>query len=230
MTEHDEILVVDDLMLMLLGDAGNYIAGAGTLHYSLGGALLVDLALRGLVEVGEEAGINGPEVRVVKGEPPADPLLRSAWEKVAERPRRVQPLLLELGAGLYAPVLERLAERGFVRRERKRRLGLFTTTRWPVADGAHEAELRRRIVAVLDTGTDPEVRTAAVIALLSASGTLPMLQPPLPWSGDVYTRAKEIEGGSWGAEAVSTAVLRNAAAVSVASAVSLAAVTSTTGR
>jgi hypothetical protein len=150
--------------------------------------------------------------------PLSDPLLRSAYDKVAERSQRVQPLLLGIGGGLRVPVMERLVERGLIRREKKRVLGLFPVTLAPANDTGYEAELRRTVCAVLADGESPDTRTAAVIALLSASGTLPSLHPAPKWSGTVYRRGKELEEGSWGAAAVSTAVTRTAAAIAAASA------------
>lgn len=66
-------------------------------------------------------------------------------------------------------MIDRLVERGFIRRESKRMLGVFRTTRLPTDDMRHESELRRRVCAVLERGESPDTRTAAVIALLSAS-------------------------------------------------------------
>lgn len=219
-----ENLIVEDLMLLLLDDGGGHIAGEGTLHYPLGGAMLVELALLGRVETDPGAqGLNGPPVFTIGDGPLPDPLLQSAYDKVARRTQRVQPLLLDIGSILRKPVLDRLVERGQIRREKGRVLGLFPTTRLPTDDVRHEVALRRRVCAVLEDGEEPDARTAAVIALLSSSGSLPSLHPAPRWSGQVYERGKELERGNWGAAAVSTAVTRTAAAVAASSvAVSIA--------
>ncbi len=214
-----DMLIVEELMLLLLDDETGVPAGAGTLHYTLGGAVLVELALRGRIKTdGTRAGLNGPTVSAVGDGPLSDPLLQSAYEKVAQRPQRVQPLLLDIGGGLWKPVIDRLIERGVIRRERRRVLGVFRTTRLPIDDSRHEAELRRQVCAVLEDGESPDTRTAAVIALLSSSGALPTLHPAPKWSAKVRERAKELEKGNWGASAVNTAVTRTAAAVAASSA------------
>jgi hypothetical protein len=70
---------------------------------------------------------------------------------------------------------------------------------------------------VLEDGASSDARTAAVIALVSASGALPSLRPALvTWSTEVAQRAKEIENGNWGAAAVNTAVTRTAATIAAA--------------
>ncbi|MFJ8716450.1 GPP34 family phosphoprotein [Streptomyces violaceus] len=95
---------------------------------------------------------------------------------------------------------------------------MFPTTSLPATDTGHEAELRERMRAVLEHGEEPDARLAAIIALISASGTLPSLDPVPKWSGTVATRAKELEQGNWGASAVNSAVTQIAASFSAASA------------
>ncbi|KJQ52784.1 hypothetical protein RS85_03678 [Microbacterium sp. SA39] len=75
------------------------------------------------------------------------------------------------------------------------------------------ASLIERVRAALIDGETPDPRTAASIALLSASGTLPQFHAEIPCNGDVYTRGKELERGDWGAAAASSAVARTTNAV-----------------
>lgn len=218
----NKTLIVEDLMLLLMDDESGAIAGAGTLYYTLGGAVLVELDLDGHITVDEnDKGLNGLKVHAVPGNALSDPVLQTAHEKVADRVRGVQTLLIEIGTGLRETVLDRLVERGMLRRESKKTLGLFRSTSTNAADTRHKKALMERVRAVLVYGEEPDARTAAVIGLLSASGTLPSLHRSIPWSGKVYTRAKELEQASWGAEAVNTAVMRTVAAVSVGTAVAV---------
>ncbi|MEV0774803.1 GPP34 family phosphoprotein [Streptomyces sp. NPDC050433] len=218
----NETLIVEDLLLLMFDDKSGAIAGEGTLYYTLGGAVLVELGLGKHVRVDEnDRGMNGLKVHAVAGDPPADPVLRAAHEKVAARKRGVQTLLIEIGTGLRETVLDRLVERGMLRRETKKTLGLFRTTATTAADTGHKKALVERVRAVLVDGAEPDARTAALVGLLSASGTLPSLHRSIPWSGKVYKRAKELEQVSWGAEAVNVAVVRTGAAVSVGTAVAV---------
>ncbi|MBK1789455.1 GOLPH3/VPS74 family protein [Prauserella cavernicola] len=222
----DDMLLVEDLTMLLLDDETGTPSAAGTLPYTLGGAVLVELALLGRVTSDGKAALNGPKVFTDGDGPLPDPVLQDAYDKVAERTRRVQPLLLDIGAGLLNTMVDRLVERGQIRREKKKVLGLFPATRLPAVDTGHEAELRRKIRAVLEEGAEPDsARTAALIALLSASGALPSLRPPINWSGTVYKRAKALEEGNWGAEAVSTVVARTAAGIAASTAAVTVAVT-----
>lgn len=214
----NDLLIVEELMLLLLHDEGVAIAGAGTLHYTLGGAVLVELALQGRIAHDDSRSLNGPRVRQAGEGDLEDPLLQAAYDKVAEKDRRVQPLILALSEDLRVQLLERLESRGLIRKEESRFLGVFRTTRWPAEDERHEAELRERIGAVLVDGQEPDPHTAAVIALLSASGAMYAVRPQLPLTSQALARAKEIEKGNWGAGAVATAVNRTAAAIAASAA------------
>lgn len=224
----DDLLIVDDLMLLLMDDDGASIQGAGTLYYTLGGAVLTELALLGRIRTDDTGVLNGPRVTPAGEGPLPDPLLQWAYDTIAAKTQRVQPLLIALGADLWRVVLDRLADRGLLRREEKRILGVFRSTRWPAADEAHEARLRARIRRILEDGEAPDPRTAAIIGLLFASGAMPSLRPPLPWTSTTVTRASEIARGQWGPEAVAAAVTRTAAAVVAASTAVTASMASTT--
>jgi len=226
-TINPDLLIVEDLLLLLLDDKTGTIAGEGTLYYPLGGAVLVELALRGEVQPDDSRTLfNGIRIAAVKGELPSDPLLRQAYEKVASKPRGVQELVIEIGTPLRGEVLDRLVQRGFIRKESRRVLGLFNTTRMPAQRPDYEAELLERVRAVLVDGVEPDPRTAALVALLSASGTLPQFHPAIKWSGKVYQRGKEFEAGNWGAAAVNTAIASTTAAIAASAAAASVAINS----
>lgn len=212
-------LIAEDLMLLLMDDATGAIAGEGTLYYTLGGAVLVELGLAGHVRADRnDRGLTGPKVHAVAGRPISDPVLADAHAAVARRIRGVQSLLVEIGTGMRETVLDRLVRRGTVHRERKRWLGVVPSTSLKIVDTAHRQALVEHVRAVLVDGAEPDARTAALAGLLSASGALPGLHRSVPWSGEVCRRAKDLERGSWGADAVHTAVLRTTAATSAGTA------------
>jgi len=89
------MLVVEDLTLLMIDDNSGAIAGAGTLYYTLGGAVLVELGLGGHVTVDEnDQGLNGLKVHAAAGNPPHDSVLRGAHERVSSRVSGVQTLLI----------------------------------------------------------------------------------------------------------------------------------------
>lgn len=129
----------------------------------------------------------------------------------------MQTVLAAVGPPLRRPVLDRLVERGGLDRSTRRALGLFTSTTLRGGTTGRRAELVGRVRAVLVDGVAPDPRTAALAALLSASGWLVTLHREIPWTGPVITRAKALEKGDRGAAAAArtmAAVVTNPLAAS----------------
>jgi hypothetical protein len=220
-------LIAEDLLLLLLDDEKGTVAGTSHLPTVLGGALLVELALAGAVTVPEKPGVwRSAKVRVQPGVTPDDELLRRALAVVAEKERSAQDLVNRLGKGARDDLTARLEQRGVLERRTDRVLGLFPRTRWPALDSAHEAEVRRALAATLVQGVDPEPRTAALVALLSAIDRAHKVvdRDGLP-AGQVRKRAKRIAQGDWAAKAVRDAIVASTAAVTAAVAASTAGAT-----
>lgn len=217
--------LVEDVLLLLFQPSSGTIAGEGTLFYVLAGAAVTDLALSGAIE--SRQGRLLRSVHAVGDERPADSLLAPVWDAVAGKPRGVQTILADAGPRLREPALERLVARGDLLAERRTLLGLFRSTHYALGSD-RRSELVDGVKAALVGGADPDLRTAARVALLSASDTLPQFHPEIPWSGEVYTRAKQFEQGEWGAAAAASAVARTVAA-GVINALVVAAATSPRG-
>lgn len=218
-------LMAEDLLLLLFDPRSGTIAGEGTLYYTLAGAVLADLAAGGHVEVDEDTTLTGRRVRAVTAAPPTDPLLREPWDRLTRKPRTAQVLLAEIGPMLRDPLLDRLVLAGHIGRERGRILGVLPTTRLSAGRTSRRAELLDVVRPVLTEGAEPSPRTAALAALLSASGSLPALYQDIPWSGRVATRAQELERGDWGASAAGEAVTRTTLAAALSSVSAVIAVT-----
>lgn len=205
--------LVEDLLLLLLDPRHGTVAGEGlALFHVLAGGVLVELALAEDVTIDDRTTWGGRRVRVTGTEPPADPLLRTTWDRLADRPVDVHQLIAETGPRLRAPVLDRLVERGDLVRERRRLLGVLPSTALRLGGTGRREAVLAPVRAALVDGTAPDTRTAALAGLLSASGSLPQLHREIPWSGAVHDRGKELERGAWGSEAAAEAVRRTVAA------------------
>ena len=216
---HTDTLIVEDVLLLMLDDKTGTAAGAGAQHLTLAGAVLVELALLGRIEPeGNGAWYQGTKIVTTGDGPLPDPLLQTTYDALAARPQDIYTLLATIGYELSEPVIERLLQRGLLRRERKRFLGLFPTTSLAATNTGHESALRKQMSLVLEDGADPDTRLAAVIATISANGTLVLLHPLPKWSGQVATRAKKFEQANWVAAALNIAVAGTTASQSAASA------------
>lgn len=217
MTEHvthperTRTLITEDVMLVLFQPDSGTIAGENTLFYVLAGGVLADLAQRGHATV-EEARIRGTLVRAA-GDPPDDELLRTTWDYISQKPRDVHTVLAAIGPTLRGIVLDGLVQRGDIRRQQHRVLGLFPSTALIDGGTGRRAALVAKMRAVLVDGAQPSEHIAALIALISASGSLPVLDREIPWTGKTATRAKSFEHGDWAAGAAAAAVTRTMVAV-----------------
>lgn len=211
-------LLAEDLLLLLFSPEDGTIGGEGTLFYVLGGAVLTELALSDQVAI-EKAGLRGTLVLSVGETPPADEILRTAWEYSKDKRRDVQGMLTSIGPSLRGQLLESLVDRGDLEREKGKAFGFIPTTTLSEGDTGRRPALMSRVQAVLIDGAEPDARTAALAALLSASGALPTLHREIPWETDVINRARALEEGDWGAAAASSAVARTMNAITINAAV-----------
>lgn len=158
------MLLAEELLLIALDDAsGRDVTSMGLLDVGLAGAVLLDLSLAGAV--------TARDGKVVATGTPDDPLLADAAATIRaqERPRDARHWVKRLPKALRPlreRVARRLVERGVLREERRRLLGLIPVTRWPEADPSAEEELRARLCAALVDGAEPDARTALLVSLL----------------------------------------------------------------
>jgi hypothetical protein len=212
----EEPTLAEDLLLLLFQPGSGTIAGENTLFYALGGAVLADLALHGHVTIPQAPG---GKLETTSEPSPTEASLRSAWDYIDEKPRRVQTVLAAIGPALRGPLLERLVERGDLERVRRKTLLVFTTNALSEGTNGRRAELLAAVREALVDGVEPTARVAALTALISGSRTLPQFHPEIPWNSEVIARANEFEHGNWGAGAAAEAVTRTITATIVSNAV-----------
>lgn len=216
------MLIAEDLLLLVTDDeTGKVTVGSGQVDVALGGANLVELAAMDKVDLTRE-GDDGKAGRIVVRDPApvGDPVLDAALEILTQHQGKkpsavISPLSKKLRDALYAS----LVEKGILRADQGKILGIFPTRRWPAEDAHHEAEVRRLITQTLVQGTTPDVRTAALVSLLHALRSEHMIADPKQngiAKKELQARAKKIAEGSWGSEAVRKAVDEMMAAVTVA--------------
>lgn len=215
------MLIAEDLILLAFDDeTGKASSGVSNLDYALAGALLIELAMLGRIDVsGEEDEGKAGRLLVLDTTPTGEPALDEALDQVAKldgkKPKDVlSPLTRN---ALRTRLLTGLADRGILDKEEGRFLGIFSTTRWPATDSEHEAGVRQALHRVLVGGERPAERSAALIALLTATDSVHKVLDVASDDRDVVQRrAKEIAEGNWVSDAMRKAVEEITAAVMVA--------------
>ena len=199
-------LIAEDLLLLLLDDRSGK-PNTGHLDLALGGAVLVDLALEGLVEVASHGSLLGSaKLRRAPGAMVGDRILAGALGAVAEN-KPAQRLVVKVGKGLLEPLAERQLRRGVLDRREEKVLGLVTRTRWPSRDPSRKEAIRRALVVILVQGGRPDARSAALIGLLLAVNRLHRtVSHPDASARRVKWRAKEVAEESWASPTIKDAV------------------------
>lgn len=209
--------LAEDVLLLLTDDAtGRHQLDGSSLDTVLAGALLLELALAGRLDVRTRHGLLTRHRTVVLDPAPVgDPVLDDALVAAQDKDRSPQDLIRHLGTGLRRRLLERLAERGVLSLDADKVLGIFPRERWPAQDSTHEDQLRHRLHDVLVVGTTPDQRTGALVALLSAADRAHRVLADL--DRDQRRRAKargaEIAEGAWAADAVRRVIADTQAAL-----------------
>jgi Golgi phosphoprotein 3 (GPP34) len=220
------VLIAEEFLLLALdNETGKLRIRSDRLEPALGGALLVELALR------ERVGVTPPEsgyskrgrVTITSLTPTDDVELDAALGKLAQNEgKKVKAVLStfaskknRLGNGVRERLLERLTAPGLLVRNEGTVLGFIPRTTWPAGDLAPEDEVRRRLQSTLVGGETPAERTVALIALLQVTGLLSKVVSSEDRRG-VKARAKELTDGDWASKAVKDAIDEAAAASAAA--------------
>lgn len=208
------MLLAEDLLLLAYDDESGKQDGFMNLGYGLAGAVLIELAELGKVELDGEGAKS--RLHVVDSGSTGNAVLDEWLEKLAKYDgKKPKDAVAGLHRGLDDRLLTALAERGILSREEGKIMGIFPSTRWPTADSSHERHLRQRLRDVLVTGVDPDTRTAALIGLLSGVDAVGHVVDKSERKA-AKARAKEIADGNWAADAAQKAIQEMTAAVMTA--------------
>jgi len=209
------MLIAEDVLLLATDDAtGKSTISALQLDPALAGAVLIELVVAGRVNLLGEG--RQAKVVVTDGTPLGDPVLDVALQSLIDKAplKPVQAIRL-LAKGLRARLNDLLEQRGILRRESGRALGLFPTTRWPARDSGPEQDVRALVVGVLLKGHEPDGRTAAVISVLTAADMLKTVVQR-PDIKAAKARGKDIGAGNWAGDSIRKVIQETQAAMTAA--------------
>ncbi len=170
----DRLFLHEEVLLLSLNDEkGTNERGAMPL-FALGGSILAELLLHDRVRVGEDRKklLSAISPRLI-----GEPYLDQALELVrnAKRPGSAVAWIQRFSRikGARSASLERLCDRGILKAEHHRVLGIFPRTVFPEVDPGPERDLRTRIDhAVRERHADVDERTAILIAVATSTNLL----------------------------------------------------------
>jgi len=208
------IALAEELLLLAYDDQTGKATGSRIgLDLGMSAAVLVDLALAGRI------AYRDGFLTVIDPSPIGDPIADAVLAKAAtDDPHTPAQWLQRLRHRLRTRVLEDLVARGVVRDVDETQLEYIHVHRYPCADPAYEAEIRRRLADALTADTIPDERTAALATLLTAVRMEPALRLPPEDVARAHKRLEEIATGAGftGAVSIEDSIVRPSVALVVA--------------
>jgi golgi phosphoprotein 3 len=165
-------LIVDlpeGLLLLAIDDAtGRIETRSGALDYGVAGAVLTELFLQ------ERLTLRDGKIAVVDAGATGDPLFDDALGRIAgSKPRDAKHWVSKLPRAEFRNgVLDRLVDKGVLRREEHRLLWIIPADRYPAEDDSPEQHVREAVRAAVLDGAVPQPRIAVLIGILKACDLL----------------------------------------------------------
>jgi hypothetical protein len=203
-----------EFALLGYADDGKAVTDSTHLDNGLGGALLLELALLERIDIADK------KVVVRDPSPIGDPLVDQALARIADDGRARKPgyWVSKFAKDTRGRVLDQLVADGVLQAEHGSFLGVFPRTRYPAPGGVEpsaETDARRRMRSAVSASGAVDARTAALCALVAATGLDRKVFADLD-RRQVKARLKEIGEGAWAAAAVKKAIEDVQTAVMVA--------------
>ena len=174
-SSRDNIHLHEQLLLLVLRDRkGTVDYRAGFYNLAMGGAMLAELALTGLIRIDEDK--KARVEAVPGGQPPRDEIMAEALDRVrnSKRRRRASAWVSTFGnlKRLRHRTALRLCRRGILRTTESQILLVFTRKLYPTIDPGPERKLiaRLRDAIMGDSEIDPSI--GVLISLAHATGSL----------------------------------------------------------
>lgn len=208
------VSLAEEFLLLAYADDGTRLTNGTHLDNGLGGAVLLELALAGRVDIADK------KVIVLDPHPTGDPLLDAAAARIAEEPKPRKPghWVSKFAKDTRPLVLDKLVADGVLITRTDKVLGLFPRKKFPAAYGVEppaEANARQRMWAAVAGSGAVDPRTGALCALVAATDLDRKVFADLDRK-QVKARLQEIGEGAWAAQAVKKTIEEIQAAVMVA--------------
>ena len=162
-----ELTLVEEIALLAIDDkTGKRLAlPANTLGFALAGAVILDLSLAGSIDT------DPRQLTVINPAPTGSPLL-DVWLSrfhASRQPKSVLFWLHELAAHqeeIHRAALERLVERGILRRQEHQLFGPFKVRRYQTLDDTERTEVRARLTQLILSEELPTPRDVMLLSLI----------------------------------------------------------------
>ncbi len=157
----------EELLLLALDDEKGVIIDKTSVKYGLIGAILMDLALRNKIDTDLES------LMVVDASPTGDAILDEVLTKIAQinANKTISYWIVNLSydsKAIEEKLLNRLIQKGILKKKEQKILWVFSLRRYPVQDKKEEKEVKTRLREVIFSDTIPDPHDIVLISLIKA--------------------------------------------------------------
>ena len=165
MTVHTRLTLAEELVLIALDDERGSLISLPqfSLEFGLAAALVMELTLLGRVDTDVE------KLFVISADKTGNALLDDALAQIIAEPQD-QPTGVWLRRLSQPGPVAGLVDRGILHPVEKRLLWVFKTRVYPPTSGLEEAEVKSRLMTLLNNDDIPETHDALLVGLLRATG------------------------------------------------------------
>ncbi len=218
MTIRTRLYLHEEIILLALEDRKGTVSSGSLHNFAVGGAVLAELLLERRIVV-DESG-KKKFARVADRTPIGEPLLDDCLAKIASAKRRTQ---LQTWVAKFADmknlkhrIAKRLADRGILRIEEDRVLGIFSRKVYPQVDPGPERESIARLrAAIFGDGGAVGPKTVILLSLANSADLLKSLFPKRELKAR-KARIEKVINGEMTGKAAKEAIQAMQAAVMVA--------------
>jgi Golgi phosphoprotein 3 len=162
---------VEELLLLSHDEKTGHFYNMSDAMPALAGAVLMELALRNRIDTDLD------KLMVIDATPTGEPVLDGILAQMVTEPGTHSTedwldFLKHNRQEIHDAALQRLIERGILRREENRVLWVFGTRRYPMVENHEQQEVRLRIAELLRSDEIPDARDIVIIGLAGACGLL----------------------------------------------------------
>ena len=168
MSASNSLTLVEDAVLLALDDKTGALRHmpARAFNFLLAGAVLSDLALAGRIDTDPE------KLTVINAAATGDPLLDAPLGKIAAGPASKPAthwlsVLADDARDIEKAAIDRLVQRGILKRSESRLLWVLGLRRYPTVDNHERVEVLTRLGALILGDELPDPKDAILIGLLS---------------------------------------------------------------
>jgi hypothetical protein len=165
---HTELTLVESFLLLALDNKGKFLIDSVSLNHGVAGAVLMKLTILKKIKVERR------RVHVIDASDTGIEFLDQFLHYInaSQKPKRVRRWVHKLAARLKKrkyTIIANLIERGILKKEKNKFLGIIPYTVYPTVDSSPEDEVRSHLLDIIRSKKEVDPKSLMLLSLLEAT-------------------------------------------------------------